>query len=88
MLYVKCVVCSEYLCRYLVMDVAMGGDLRYQLDKTKDGFSEAQTKFYIAQIVFAVGYLHGEGVLHRDLKPDNFLYVCHGSSLIFICAVW
>ena len=37
----------------------------------------AQAKFYVAQVVIAVGYLHGEGVLHRDLKPDNFLQVQH-----------
>ena len=34
---------------------------------------EPEVKFYIAQIVIAVGKLHEKGIVHRDLKLSNIL---------------
>ena len=60
---------------YLVMDLALGGDLRYQLNHTPSGkpFSEAQCRLYVAQIMLALDYIHGKSILHRDIKPENIL---------------
>lgn len=35
-------------------------------------------RFYLGEVCLALEYLHGEGVVHRDLKPQNVLISQHG----------
>jgi len=60
---------------YLVMDIALGGDLRYQLNHNANNlpFSENRVRIYTAQVVEALSYIHGQNLIHRDLKPENLL---------------
>lgn len=30
-------------------------------------------KFYLAQLVHAIHYIHTQDIVHRDLKPENLL---------------
>ncbi len=30
-------------------------------------------RFYGAEIINAVGFMHSKGIIHRDLKPENIL---------------
>jgi len=64
---------------YFVLDLALGGDMRYHLLKSKGRkFSESLTKFYIAQLILALEHMHSLNCLHRDIKPDNLLVQANG----------
>lgn len=62
---------------FMVLDLMLGGDLRYRLDRAGP-LSEECVKFYAAEIALGLDYLHGERIVHRDIKPDNLLLDEHG----------
>jgi serine/threonine protein kinase len=62
---------------YLVMDFINGGELFHHLSQQKR-FTEERTKFYSAQIVSGLEYLHSNGIIYRDLKPENLLLSAEG----------
>lgn len=57
---------------FLVMEYLNGGDLCSRL-QMEGRFPETVARFYLAEIVQAVEYLHEHGIIHRDIKPDNML---------------
>ena len=57
---------------YFVMDFLNGGELFYHLKK-EGRFSENRTVFYAAEILLALECLHKNGIIYRDLKPENVL---------------
>ena len=62
---------------YLVLDYCAGGELFFHLQKRRI-FDEATTRFYTAQLVVALAYLHERDVVYRDLKPENVLLGADG----------
>ncbi|EGO25398.1 hypothetical protein SERLADRAFT_448374 [Serpula lacrymans var. lacrymans S7.9] len=58
---------------YLVLEYMGGGDLLNLLIE-RDVFEEDFARFYIAEMVLAIESCHKHGFIHRDIKPDNFLF--------------
>ncbi|KAE9599132.1 hypothetical protein Lal_00044143 [Lupinus albus] len=58
----------------LVMEFCPGGDL-HTLRQKQPGkhFPEQAVKFYVAEVLLAMEYLHMLGIVYRDLKPENVL---------------
>jgi len=60
----------EKLC--FVTEYMPGGELFYHLRKNKF-FNEDKARFYIAEIILGIEYLHKLNCIYRDLKPENIL---------------
>jgi len=60
----------EYL--HIILDLCEGGDLSMHITE-KQMLEEQETKFYVAELILAIEYLHSKNIIYRDLKPDNIL---------------
>ena len=49
-----------------------GGELFHHLD-CAGAFNEHTSRFYAANVLVAMGELHAQGIIYRDLKPENLL---------------
>lgn len=59
---------------YTVMEFARGGELGTYLNKEKI-LSEFEARRVFKQLHEAVRYIHSKNVVHRDLKPNNILFL-------------
>lgn len=58
----------------LIMEYCPGGDLHVLRQKQPGrSFPEPAARFYVAEVLLALEYLHMLGVVYRDLKPENIL---------------
>ncbi|KAH3900952.1 cAMP-dependent protein kinase SCDLUD_002414 [Saccharomycodes ludwigii] len=57
---------------YMVMDYIEGGEL-FTLLRKSQRFPIPVSKFYAAEVVLALEYLHSMNIIYRDLKPENIL---------------
>nr|AML79283.1 putative LOV domain-containing protein [Sanguinaria canadensis] len=63
----------------LITDYCPGGELFLLLDRQPmKVLKENAVRFYAAEVVVALEYLHCQGIIYRDLKPENVLLQSNG----------
>ncbi|KAB2092003.1 hypothetical protein ES319_A03G233800v1 [Gossypium barbadense] len=72
---------SNFSC--IVMEYCSGGDLHSLRHKQpQKRFSLNSARFYAAEVLVALEYLHMLGIIYRDLKPENVLVRLDGHIML------
>ncbi|KAM4034447.1 protein kinase C delta type-like [Anomaloglossus baeobatrachus] len=62
---------------YFIMEYLSGGSLKALIDMC--GYLNTYTiKFYTAEMVCGLQFLHGHNIVHRDIKPENIMLDADG----------
>lgn len=73
--YIECVNVPEKDKRYIVMEHLMGGTMEQRLKLFPGNrIPETLAKVFFHQLLDAVAFMHGKGIIHRDIKPGNIMF--------------
>lgn len=63
---------QAYQFHVMVMDL-LGASLETQFEHCKQKFDLSTVCYCAVQMISRIEKVHNEGIIHRDIKPDNFL---------------
>ena len=70
-------------CIYMALEPCMGGELLNAIQYRYDVVSRSQSvRFYVAQMIEVLSYLHRQSIVYRDVKPENLLVGNDGYLLL------
>lgn len=67
---------------YIVLDYADCGSLDRFIERSGFEFTDDMIRSIYYQILQALLYLHGRGIVHQDIKPSNILLTSHGAVFL------
>ncbi|XP_060543834.1 striated muscle preferentially expressed protein kinase isoform X2 [Pantherophis guttatus] len=68
----------------IVTELCTGEELLERIAR-KSSVSESEIRCYMRQVLEGICYLHRNGILHLDIKPENLLLAEPGSDQVRIC---
>jgi serine/threonine protein kinase len=71
---------------FAVLQYLSGGSLRGRQPRTPQGQAFAMPpehlRTWLAPVASALDFIHQQGYVHRDVKPDNILFDAHGNAYV------
>ncbi|KAG2443965.1 hypothetical protein HXX76_002304 [Chlamydomonas incerta] len=67
-------------CYYICMECCEGGELFDHISKKQASFTERQAAHLLRSLMLFVAHMHGKGIAHLDIKPENIMFDSEGAN--------